>query len=154
MAATMTQLHPVLSADDLEAFFTSEFPQAAAGGKHFTFERVEPGLTVLRLDPEDKHVRPGGTVSGPSLFTLADYAAYGAILAHLGPVGLTVTTHASMDFLRKPELGPVRAAARLLKLGKRLAVVAIDVSDAQGTMVAHASMTYSIPPQSVPPSGA
>jgi uncharacterized protein (TIGR00369 family) len=150
----MADFRPVLTAQGLEAFFADEFPQSAAVGKHFTFESVAPGEAVLRLDPDDKHVRPGGTVSGPALFTLADYAAYGAILAHLGPVGLTVTTHASMDFLRKPDLGPVRATATLLKLGKRLAVVSIAVKDVGGVLCAHASMTYSIPPQSVPASGA
>ncbi|MCU0831800.1 MAG: PaaI family thioesterase [Rhizobiaceae bacterium] len=138
---------PVLDAAALNAFFDTQFPQVHADGRIYIFERVEPGLAIMRLDPRERHLRPGGTVSGPTLFTLSDYAAYGVILAHIGPVALTVTTHASMDFLRKAAPGPVRAAARLIKLGKRLAVVTTDVTDSAGDLIAHASMTYSVPPE-------
>jgi uncharacterized protein (TIGR00369 family) len=146
----MTDYRPVMTTDDLEAFFAQQFPQASARGKAHHFEAVTPGAVSLRLDSDDSHLRPGGTVSGPSLFMLADYAAYGVILAHLGPVALAVTTGANIDFLRKPQAGPVRALARLLKLGKRLAVVAVSMSDDSGTPVAEARLTFSIPPSSVP----
>ncbi|NJR13420.1 MAG: PaaI family thioesterase [Phyllobacteriaceae bacterium] len=134
--------------------FAEAFPQVAVDGKIYHFTEVAPGKARLRLDASDRHLRPGGTVSGPTLFTLADYAAYGVILAHLGPVALVVTTGAHIDFLRKPVLGAVMAQARLLKLGKRLAVVCIAVEDSLGELVAQATMTYSIPPQSVPAAGA
>ena len=102
----------------------------------------------VRLNVEDRHLRPGGTVSGPSMMALADYALYAAILANIGPVALAVTTSLSFNFLRKPGAHGLVAECRLLKLGRRLAVGEVAIT-AVGSpdLVCHATGTYSIPPR-------
>ena len=108
---------------------------------YFGADRVD-----LRAVYSDDFLRPGGTVAGPVMMALADAAIYGAVLARLGPVALAVTTHLSIDFLRKPAPADIVASAHLLKLGKRLAVGDVLItSDADGELVARASATYSIP---------
>ncbi|MBR7652973.1 PaaI family thioesterase [Brucella oryzae] len=136
---------PVMSIDELRAFMQREFPQL---GDAFEVVAVDEGSATMRLHADEQHLRPGGTVSGPALFALADVAAYAAILAHIGPVALAVTTNLNINFLRKPSPGTVEAVARLLKLGKRLAVLDISLTDGtNGELVAHATATYSIPPR-------
>ncbi|NBE09480.1 PaaI family thioesterase [Paragemmobacter ruber] len=132
----------------LTAFLLRDFGQVAAD---FAVERADADGVTLRLRVAERHLRPGGTVSGPSMFALADVALYLAILSRLGPVALAVTTNASMDFMRKPAAGQdVRAEARLLKLGRVLAVGdALLYSEGVTEPVARASMTYSIPPGAV-----
>ena len=137
---------PVLSLEEVEAYLRAVFPQTDASVSGLRAVSVAPGAATVRLEPSDRHLRPGGTVSGPSLFGLADYAAYLVILAHVGPVGLAVTTSAQMDFLLRPAPGPLACEARLLKLGRRLAVVEARVTDEAGALVARASLTYSLPP--------
>ncbi len=102
---------------------------------------------VLEQDTDHRHLRPGGTVSGPTLMTLADAAMYAALLGQIGPVALAVTTNLNINFLRKPVPGKLTAKARLLKLGRRLAIgeVSIYCNDDEEP-VAHSTMTYSIPP--------
>lgn len=131
--------------DALTQFLQRDFGQVAAD---FAVDRVDAGGVTLRLRVAERHLRPGGTVSGPSMFGLADVALYLAILSRLGPVALAVTTNASMDFMRKPVAGrDVLAEARLLKLGRVLAVGdALLFSEGEAAPVARASMTYSIPP--------
>ena len=138
---------PVMDVVALEAFMAVAFPQVGVDGKVFTFTDVEPGLARLAFTPIDRHLRPGGTVSGPAMFTLADLAAYGVIIAHIGDVALAVTTNLNINFLRKPKPGPLHGLARLIKLGKRLAVVDIAITDEHDALVAHATCTYSIPPR-------
>ncbi|QNQ62297.1 PaaI family thioesterase [Brucella sp. 6810] len=140
-----TNTSPVMTIEDLQAFMKREFPQL---GEAFEIVTVDEGSATMRLHADAQHLRPGGTVSGPSLFALADVAAYAAILAHIGPVALAVTTNLNINFLRKPSPGTVEAVAHLLKLGKRLAVLDINLTDgANGELVAHATATYSIPPR-------
>lgn len=137
----------MMDVEALSAFLEREFPQVNADGVAFTVTGAGAGYASMRLDPAHRHLRPGGTVSGPTLFALADIAAYVAILAQIGPVALAVTTNLNINFLRKPGHGPVDAKATILKLGKRLAVVEIALtSPASGELVAHATATYSIPP--------
>ena len=139
-------LSPVMTSEEVAHFLDREFPQIHEGGRVFHVERVEPGLGVMRFSADERHLRPGGTVSGPALFTLADLAAYVVILAHIGPVALAVTTTATINFLRKPEQGDLIGEARILKLGKRLVVVEIGIrQDGAADLVAHTTMTYSIP---------
>ena len=128
----------------LQAFLKTQFPQVAGEVEVVTLP--DNGLT-LKLSVHDHHLRPGGTVSGPSMFMLADVAVYLAILARLGPVALAVTTSCAMDFMRKPAAGAdLVCEARLLKLGRVLAVGdAMIYSAGQVAPVARASMTYSIP---------
>ena len=103
----------------------------------------------MRLRVASRHLRPGGTVSGPSIFALADVAVYLAILSRIGPKALTVTTAASIDFLRKPAAGAdLIAKARLLKLGRVLVVGDVLIySEGIADPVARATLTYSIPPK-------
>jgi len=135
-----------MTADDLEAFIEEHFPQVHTDGRVFSIEAVEPGSVTVRLEPLERHLRPGGTISGPTLFTVADLAAYMAILAHIGPVALAVTTNLNINFMHRAAPGPIFCTGRLLKLGKRLAVVEAAITDENGTVVAHATGTYSIPP--------
>ncbi len=136
---------PVMSADDLRAFLDRHFPQASG----FAVDRVTPEGMVLRLRVTDADLRAGGTVSGPAMFGLADVAVYLAIISRIGEVPLAVTTNASIDFLRKPEAGvDLLGEARLLKLGRRLAVGDVMLfSEGRPEPVARAGLTYSIPPR-------
>ncbi len=129
----------------LTAFLARDFAQVV---EDFTVLRVEEDLLEVRLNVEARHLRPGGTVSGPSMFALADVAMYLAILARLGPVALAVTTNCSIDFMRKPEAGrALIAQARLHKLGRVLAVGDVLIrSEGTEAPVARAGLTYSIPP--------
>ena len=129
----------------LTDFLWQQFPQVAGD---FRIERLTgEGLTV-RLTVADRHLRPGGTVSGPSMFALADVGVYLAILSQIGPVALAVTTNASIDFLRKPAAErDLLADVRLLKLGRSLAVGdALIQSEGAADPVARAGLTYAIPP--------
>ena len=135
-----------MDAGALEAFIAAEFPQVAGD---FAVEGVDAGGVRLRLRVADRHLRPGGTVSGPNIFALADLAIYCAILARIGPRALTVTTSAAIDFMRKPAANTdLMAEARLLKLGRVLAVGDVLMrSEGSDVVVARASLTYSIPPE-------
>ncbi|HEY8516478.1 MAG TPA: PaaI family thioesterase [Candidatus Binatia bacterium] len=133
-----------MTAEELDAFLHREFPQVDE--HRFRIEVVEESGVRVRMPFHEKHLRPGGTVSGPSLMTLADTAMYVAVLAEIGPVPLAVTTSLTINFLRRPRPADVIAEARLLKLGKRLAVGEVEMySDGDPDMVAHATMTYSLP---------
>ena len=129
----------------LAAFLRSDFAQVA---DEFAVERADEAGVTLRLQAGERHLRPGGTVSGPALFALADVAMYLAILSRIGPVALAVTTNCSIDFMRKPASGTdVLATARILKLGRSLAVGDVLLfSEGTPDPVARASLTYSIPP--------
>ena len=136
-------LSPVMDLDELRTFLEEEFPQVA-----HDFELVEltdEGIDV-KLVTRDDHLRPGGTVSGPSMFALADVSVYLATLARIGPQALAVTTNCSIDFMRKPESGDLLCKTRLLKLGRVLVVGECYIYSGEA-MVARASMTYSIPPR-------
>jgi len=130
----------------LTAFLAREFGQVA---DDFVIERADASGVTLRLKVEDRHLRPGGTVSGPAMFALADVAMYLAILTRIGPVALAVTTNCAIDFMRKPPPGrDLLAEARLLKLGRVLAVGDVMIFGAGGTdPLARAGLTYSIPPK-------
>ena len=128
----------------LEAFLVEAFPQVAAD---FAIDRLEVDGLCVRLQVAERHLRPGGTISGPSMFALADVAVYLAILSRLGPVALAVTTNCSIDFMRKPASGvDLLCECRLLKLGRVLVVGdALIYSEGQDQPVARASLTYAIP---------
>ncbi len=130
----------------LEAFLAAEFPQV---GGDFTIEDVGPMTMRVRLNVAERHLRPGGTVSGPAMFSLADVSIYLAVLSMIGPQALAVTTNCSIDFMRKPAANTdLIAEARLLKLGRVLAVGDVLIrSDGQALPVARAGLTYSIPPK-------
>ena len=135
-----------MTAVEVVAFWDLHFPQVQDVGG-IAVVSVDPGEAVLRLEPDERHLRPGGTVSGPALFALADLAAYAALLAHIGPEPLIVTTSLTLNFLRRPPMSPLLATCRILKLGRRLAVVEVGIRpEPGGDLVAHATATYSVPP--------
>jgi uncharacterized protein (TIGR00369 family) len=135
-----------MSVTELETFLRAEFPQAFRGGD-ISIESADGATCLLRQRYSDQMLRPGGTVSGPTLMALADCAMYVVLLSAIGPVGLAVTVNLSINFLRKGPPGQdVLAAARLLKLGKRLAVGEVNLlSGTSPDPIAHATSTYSIP---------
>ena len=144
-----SNLVPVMSVDELKTFFVEAFPQSLSQpGEAPLIEAIEPGLVRIRRKVGDAHLRPGGTVSGPTTMAMADHAMYAVILAHIGPVALAVTTNLNINFLRKPGLSDLIAEGRLLKLGKRLAggEVSIFSEGEEDAPVAHVTSTYSIPP--------
>lgn len=129
----------------LESFIAEQFPQI---GDDFVIEELTAQGVRVRMKVAERHLRPGGTVSGPSMFALADVGMYLAILGRLGPVALAVTTNCAIDFMRKPAAhADMICETRLLKLGRVLAVGdAVLFSEGLAAPVARASLTYSIPP--------
>jgi uncharacterized protein (TIGR00369 family) len=133
---------------ELEALIRDGVP--LVGGFGVTVETLEAGFARLRMPYRDDFVRPGGTITGPALFGLADVALYAAVLSRIGRVELAVTTSMTINFLRRPRPAPVVAEARLLKLGKRLAYGDVLIfPEGEAEPVAHASGTYSVPPGAV-----
>ncbi|HAW46776.1 PaaI family thioesterase [Roseovarius sp. A46] len=134
-----------MDAAELTHFLGREFPQVA---EDFVIEEVGERRIRVRLAVGERHLRPGGTVSGPSIFALADVAVYLGLLAMIGPEALAVTTNCSIDFMRKPAANTdLIAECRLLKVGRVLAVGEVLIfSDGVDAPVARASLTYSIPP--------
>lgn len=134
-----------VSVDEFNTIIEAELPWA----QDYGIEASDMGdaRAVLRIPYDDKMLRPGGTISGPTMMTLADATMYAVILSAIGPVKLAVTTNFNIDFLRRPKPADLLAEGRMLKLGKRLAVMAVDIrSDGAADLVAHATGTYSIPP--------
>ena len=135
----------LLNQQEVSNFLKEVFPQIEG---EFVIDALASDTITMRLLVGDRHLRPGGTVSGPSMFALADVCAYAMVLGRVGRKALAVTTSCSLDFMRKPEAGRnIIGQGRLLKLGKLLAVVDIlMMSEGSDKAVARASMTYAIPP--------
>ena len=139
-------MEPQMDIPELQAFVAREFPQL---GNDFIIEALTHDGARVRLQVQKHHLRPGGTVSGPSMFALVDVGMYLAILARIGPVALAVTTNCAIDFMRKPAAETdLICETRLLKLGRVLAVGDAYIRSAgDDAIVARASLTYSIPPK-------
>ena len=135
-----------MSVAELDKFLHEEFPQAFRDGD-ITIESADGETCLLRQRYNENMLRPGGTVSGPTLMAMANFAMYVVLLSAIGPIGLVVTTNLNVNFLRKGRPGQdVLAAARLLKLGKRLAVGEINLlSGTSPDPIAHVTATYFIP---------
>lgn len=141
-----SDLKPMLNAAEVNALMASVYPQLNDSFTSYEAIDVFPGGCTVRLNADERHLRPGGTVSGPSLFTLADIGGYVCVLSHAGPDALSVTVNLDINFMRKAEAGPIDGHCRILKLGKSLMVFDIDiVAGPDGHTVAHATGTYSIP---------
>jgi uncharacterized protein (TIGR00369 family) len=135
-----------MNVHQLDRFLTAEFSQAYNPQSGLTIEAVWQGGARVRQAYQPQFIRPGGTISGPTMMTLADFAMYVGLLASIGPVPLAVTTNLNINFLRKPGTSDLIAECRLLKLGKRLAVGEVVIrSDGTDEPVAHVTSTYSIP---------
>jgi uncharacterized protein (TIGR00369 family) len=136
-----------MTAEQINQLMQTVYPQLNGDFSAYLATEIFPGGCTVRLNATERHLRPGGTVSGPSLFTLADIGGYVCVLSHAGPDALSVTTSLNINFMRKVEAGPIDGHCRILKLGKSLMVFDIDiVAGPEKLTVAHATGTYSIPP--------
>ncbi|EAU41217.1 Phenylacetic acid degradation-related protein:Thioesterase superfamily [Fulvimarina pelagi HTCC2506] len=134
--------------DATNAFLHEHFPELAEALPGLSVAEVAPRRAVLKLKTDKRHLRPGGTVSGPTLFTIADVTGWLSILTAIGPKALTVTTNLNINFLKKPQPGAIIGRGQVLKLGSRLAVTEVSmINESDGEIVAHATATYSIPPR-------
>jgi uncharacterized protein (TIGR00369 family) len=137
---------PAMTAEAIEDLLRREFPQAFFDGCGLSLERVHYGHVRVRRQYHEDHLRPGGTISGPTMMELADFAMYVAVFTAIGPQPLAVTTNLAINFLRKPAQADLLADAKLLKIGKRLVVGEVTIySDGQEEPVAHVTSTYSVP---------
>ena len=138
---------PLMTPADLHKFLEEHFPQVA----HFALkvEHLDDITIRVRLPAHERNLRPGGTISGPTLMWLVDLGFYLLIMGQLGPVALAVTTNLNINFMRKPEPADLIGEGRLMKLGRALAVGDFTIwSEGKAEPVAHATVTYSIPPHS------
>ena len=141
-------MHAALSPAELEQRLAAEFPEAFHADSGLAILEARHRGARVRLTPPGNALRPGGTISGPTLMLLADVAMYVAVLASIGWVPLAVTTNLNINFLRKPTPGALVAECAVLKLGKRLAVGQVTIwAEGDEEPVAHATLTYSIPPR-------
>jgi len=130
----------------METFLRAEFPQVWNAESGLAIEEIWRGGVRLRQACRAAFIRPGGTISGPTMMALADVAMYLAVLTAIGPVPLAVTTSLTINFLRRPAAADLVAEAELMNLGKRLAVGQVEIRSAgEAELVAHATSTYSIP---------
>lgn len=143
MTDTQLRMNPV----ELTCFLEEVFEETWLGDQFEVLE-LEFGRGLFRFNPKPHNRRPGGTLSGPTMFAFADIGAYALINAHTGPKALTVTTSLNMNFMRKPDLAPTLGTFEMMKLGKRLAVVRVTLANeaAPQVVVADASATYAIEP--------
>jgi uncharacterized protein (TIGR00369 family) len=141
-------LTPVLTTGEINEFLAEAYPQLNPEHRFYKAINIFPGGCTVRLNADERHLRPGGTVSGPSLFTLADVGGYVCALSHRGLDALSVTTNLNINFVRKAEAGQIDGHCRILKFGKSLMVFDIDiVAGPDRHTIAHATGTYSIPPR-------
>lgn len=135
---------PVMSIAEMNGFLAEHFPQ---GEKFGELTGLGDAWAEMKLPVDDDHLRPGGTVSGPTMMALADVCMYAALLGQIGPVALAVTTNLNINFMNKPVAGrDLLARCNLMKVGKRLAVGEVWIrSEGDEELVAHTTLTYSIP---------
>ncbi len=137
-----------LTVKELERLLSADSPKLFNPQSGLTIEAVWHGGCRVRRHFDPRSLRSGGTLSGPTMMALADFAIYVAILGSIGWVPAAVTTNLNINFLKMPAPRDVIAEARLIKLGKRLAVGEVGIhSDGEDELVAHATCTYSIPAQ-------
>jgi uncharacterized protein (TIGR00369 family) len=138
-------MEPKLTVAEITDFLDAEFPQAQG---MFVVEEVGSMRARVRMPVDESHLRAGDTISGPTMFWLADFAFYVAVLASIGREAQAVTTNININFMRRPSLSDLVGEVRILKLGRRLAVGDVTLfSDGGGEPVAHATATYAIPPR-------
>jgi uncharacterized protein (TIGR00369 family) len=140
-------LQAKLDVAQLTQLMDAHFPALQEGSGRLVIEAAGDRSARVRMHQDELMLRPGGTVSGPVMFKLADFAIYMAILAELGATALqAVTTSMNINFLSRPSPSDLIADARLLKLGRRLVVAEVSItSSGSATLVAHATGTYALP---------
>jgi uncharacterized protein (TIGR00369 family) len=134
-----------LDAAQVQALFDRAFPSKS--GKGARVEELRAGYARVRAPFQERMLRPGNSISGPTLFAVADSAMYALVLAHVGPELMAVTANMNMNFLARPKPGDVVGEARLLKLGRRLVVMEVALFTAGAPeIVAHVTGSYALPP--------
>jgi uncharacterized protein (TIGR00369 family) len=131
-----------MSGAAIESWFRSHWPEFS---ETIALEEAGNGRARIRLRVGRRHLRPGETVSGPTMMTLADSALYAALLAEDGGATDAVTSQFSISFLRRPPREDLVAEAELLKTGRWLVVGEVRLFGDDGTLVAHATVTYARP---------
>jgi len=135
----------LISIEELERLTREKLPFARIS--KCRTEELKSGRAIVRAPYSNEFLRPGGTIAGPIMMGLADFAMYAAVLTRVGIVELALTTNLNINFLHRPEPGDLLAKARLIKLGKRLAMGEVEVYvDGHEDMVAHVTSPYSLPP--------
>lgn len=141
-------LKPVLTAGELNGYIAEVYPQIMDQYPGYQITLVEPGKVVVQMATDERHIRAGGTVSGPTLFALADMGGYACVLSHVGREALSVTTNLNINFMRKADPGMLQADCNILKLGRRLMVYDCTiVANGSSEVIAHATGTYALPPK-------
>jgi uncharacterized protein (TIGR00369 family) len=141
----MAQLSPVLTPEGVNALLRRAFPGAQPDAFP-TVEAISPGRAKLVAPYREGLLRPGGVISGPTLMSLADTAAYALVLAHIGDQLMAVTSTLTMNFLRGAQPGDIHAEAEMLRLGRRQAVCDIRIwTEAPDRLAAQANVTYALP---------
>jgi uncharacterized protein (TIGR00369 family) len=135
-----------LSAEAVTELIDEAFPQIHAAGRVLEIEHIGPGTTRVRMRQNDRNTRHGGTISGPAMFTLADFSIYAALIGRLGTPAITsVTSNLNITFLMRPPPRDVVAETRLVRVGRRLAYAEVALySDGGSEMIAHATGTYAL----------
>lgn len=134
-----------LSAQEIEDSIKAWVPMAADIG--LKVEEVNHGYAKIRIPFQDKHLRPGGTISGPVMMTAGDTAMYVAILGSLGEMAMAVTSNLNINFLKRPDQLDLIAEAKIIKLGKRIAFCEVGIRcEGSEELVAHVTGSYSLPP--------
>jgi len=135
-----------ISIEEFRRLTEAELPLAATLGMRV--ETMAAGRVSARLPYGAQHLRPGGTIAGPSLMALADYTMYAVVLSLMGRVDQAVTVNLNINFLSRPEQRDIVADGRIVKLGKRLAFGEVTLySEGRDVPVAHVTVSYSIPPR-------
>ena len=135
-----------LNKDEMNVFLGEIFPEMHTLSAAYEIISISTEKVVMKLNYHPSNLRPGGTISGPAIMTLCDIVMYVGVLSRIGRKALAVTTHFSIDFLNKPPADDIIAECFVIKQGKRLVVLRVDVYDSQReTLCAHAVGTYSIP---------
>ncbi len=136
-----------MTAVEVKALLEGVFPRHFGPQGLLTVLDVGAGTARVRFAADERHTRPGGTVSGPTLMGLSDSTFYVALLGVIGPVPLAVTTNLNINFLRRAKPGNLVADARLMKVGKQLAVGEVSIRrEGEEELISHCVATYSIPP--------
>jgi uncharacterized protein (TIGR00369 family) len=135
-----------LDAAQLEALLARAFP-SNRGEPFMHVEDLQPGRARVRMPFRSWMLRPGNSIAGPALFTAADMVMYVLVMAHVGPELMAVTSDMTMHFLTRGKPGDLVAHGKLLKLGRRLAVMDCEIFSAADpeTLVAHVSGSYALP---------
>ncbi len=141
----MATFEPVLDAAGVNALLRRAFPGANQAQTTLVTE-VTPGRLHMLAPYREGLLRPGGVISGPTLMSLADAAAYALVLSHIGEQLMAVTSQLNMSFLRGAQPGDIHAEAEMLRLGRRLAIMDVRIwTEGPDRLAAQANVTYAIP---------